>query len=111
LIRVTIRERNAVEKMNDFKKTGIGNLKIIYEVVPYRTVEIINGTFLSFLSFIVYELIIPRWTKKGKREIGSKTLFTNIIRNINFIILNGRYPNKVGAAKMITIPYRGINKG
>jgi hypothetical protein len=111
LIIVTISERIAIEKIKDFKKTGIGNLNIIYEVVPYKTVEIISGIFLSFLSIIEYELMMCWWIKKGNREIGSKTLFTSIIRNNNFIILKGRYPNKVGAAKMIIIPYRGISKG
>jgi hypothetical protein len=33
LIAVTTIERKAVAKINDFRKIGIGNLKIIYEVV------------------------------------------------------------------------------
>jgi hypothetical protein len=58
LTTVTISERNAVAKMNDFKNTGIGNLKTIYEVAQYRRVVIISGTFRSFLLVMVHELII-----------------------------------------------------
>jgi len=55
---VTINERNAAVKINDFKNTGIGNLKIINEVVQYRKVVIMSGIFRSFLSLMVHELII-----------------------------------------------------
>jgi hypothetical protein len=58
LITVTISERNEVAKINNFKKAGMGNLKIIYEVVQYRRVVIISGIFRSFLLVMVHELII-----------------------------------------------------
>jgi hypothetical protein len=42
--------------------------------------------------------------KKGNRESGSNTLFISTISNSNFFTANGRYPNKVGAEKIIIIP-------
>jgi hypothetical protein len=49
-------------------------------------------------------VIIFLWRKKGNRERGNKTLFTRMISNNSFLTLNGRYPNSVGAEKMIAIP-------
>jgi hypothetical protein len=42
--------------------------------------------------------------KKGNNERGNNTLFTSIIRIINFFTVKGRYPKRVGADKIITIP-------
>jgi len=53
LINVTTIARHAVEKIYDFKNAGIGNLNMMYEVVPYKTVVSIRGIFLSFRSLIL----------------------------------------------------------
>jgi hypothetical protein len=49
--------------------------------------------------------------KKGNKERGRKTLLTRIISNNNFLMLKGRYPKRVGAEKIIIIPYTGISNG
>jgi hypothetical protein len=56
-------------------------------------------------------VIIFLCIKNGSIDRGNKTLLTSIIRNNIFFTLNGRYPKRVGAEKIIAIPYTGISKG
>jgi hypothetical protein len=50
LIMDTIIESTEVAKMNDFRKNGIWNLKIIKDVVQYRIDVVSSGMILSLLS-------------------------------------------------------------
>lgn len=87
---VTNNDNNAVAKIYDLKNTGIGNLKMIYDVDPYNIVVIINGMVLSFLSEIAHDEITCRRCNRGNNETGINTLFTTITRNNIFFTLNGR---------------------
>jgi hypothetical protein len=59
---------------------------------------------LSLLFSTDHELIIFLYLKKGNNESGNKTLFISKIKNSNFLSAKGRYPNSVGAEKIIAIP-------
>jgi hypothetical protein len=93
-----------VAKIYDLKKTGIGNLKIMYDVDPYKIVVINNGIFLSFLSEIDQVVMMCRRYKSGSNDTGIRILLTSITRNNIFLTLKGRYPYNVGAEKIINIP-------
>jgi hypothetical protein len=108
---VTITASNDVAKIYDLKKTGIGNLKIMYDVDPYNIVVISNGIFLSFLSEIDQLEIMFLRNKRGSNATGIRILFTSITRNKIFFTLKGRYPYNVGAENIITNPYRGSSQG
>ena len=86
LIIVTIRERKKVAKINDFRKTGIGKRKTIYEVAAYRSVVKRSGISRSLLFSTDHELIIFLYLKKGNKDRGSKTLL--IITSVHYKYLN-----------------------
>jgi len=90
LIIVTIRERKKVAKINDFRKTGIGKRKTIYEVAAYKSVVKRSGITRSLLFSTDHELIIFLYLKNGNNERGSRTLLIIMIKNNNFFTVKGR---------------------
>ena len=51
LIIVTIRDKKKAEKINDFKKTGIGKRNTIYEVTANSEIQIFNGVVKEIEAF------------------------------------------------------------
>jgi hypothetical protein len=111
LIIVTITDRKKLAKINDLRKTGIGKRKTIYEVAAYKRVVKRSGIIRSFLFSTDHELIIFLYLKKGNKDSGSKTLLIKMIKNNSLLTVEGRYPKRVGDAKIIAIPNTGISNG